>query len=260
MTAIVNPLGRALERLLTGGSLLLLLACSPSEGRNATGEAQAANPGEESLTHLEGRFGKPGALRAEASFKVKREGGKSIEEFAVSLQGAPRGTAHLVKLDGVEIGKLTADLDGEAELEFVGFFPAAFKRPVEGAVVRIGENCEVALQKLVKQVHLESAIAGSGRITGKCSFKIERLGKEVTKEFRLKFAGAPGGSVQKVSLDGVVVGEVKIDSDGEGKFVFSDVEGPAFPATFPELRPLSVLRVGEIVTSELRDRLTTAGQ
>jgi hypothetical protein len=241
-------------RICVSALSILLAACSHSEGQGASGGIQAADAtaGESSPVQIEGRFGKPGGVRGEIAFKIKREGGKQTETFSVSVLGAPPGVVHAVKLDGVEIGKITTDRDGEAELEFVNSFPASFQRPVAGTTARVGELFEIVLQPLVRTVHLESSL--SGKVSGKSSYKVESLGGSSSKEFKLKVAGAPVGSVHEVRLDGVVIGELTIDDEGEGKLTFSDFEGPDFPAGFPEPKPNSVLKVGSLVTAELADR------
>jgi hypothetical protein len=217
-------------------------------------DSQAQN---ETLLHLEARSSAAGAPHARASYRVKRVGGELIKEFEVEVTGAQPGVAHAVTLDGHQIGRMVTDLDGEAELE-LGLdgqhFPAGFDEPQAGSVLQVGEAMELRLEMLEKLVHLESVVPG-GQLSGKASFKIERLAGEITREFKVKISGAPADTVHDVSLDGVRIGELSVDSDGKGKLEFSDVEGSPFPAGFPQIGADSSIQVGELFSGKLQDRL-----
>ncbi len=248
--------------------LLLVPACSgggeggtakPASGPEKEGPLTA---GKGSLEHLEARAGGSGAPRARASFKVSREKGRLAKEFKVEIREAPRGASHAVTLDGVEVGRVVTDTDGEAQLELGGGdgnpFPAGFPEPRVDSVVKIGTLAELRLAKLEKVTQLEAPVSG-GRLSGKVGYTVERLGDAVTREFKLKIAGAPPDSVHPVRLDGVLLGQVEVDSDGEGKLEFNEAEGGSLPAGFPEPKARSVVQVGDLFKGEMNDRRSQRG-
>ncbi|MCI0588613.1 MAG: hypothetical protein L0323_17415 [Planctomycetes bacterium] len=251
-----------------GVTIFLLPSCS---GGGAPGSEQGASGpekegpvegGEEMLEHLEARAGARGAPRSRASYKVSREKGQVAKELKIEVRDAPRGVTHAITLDGVEVGRVVTDLDGEAELELTArdgnAFPASFPEPRVDSTVKIGALAELRLAKLEKVTQLEAQVSG-GRLSGKVGYTVERLAGVVTREFKIKVAGAPADSVHPVRLDGVLLGELAIESDGEGKFEFNEAEGEALPSGFPEPKARSVIQVGEIFKGELHDRSSGRG-
>ncbi len=235
-------------------------ACSPggAEPAGEGGREVLASRGEPQPGKLAGRSGSPGSLWGQAIYEGKRKSGTLVEDFEVQVKNARPGVVHAVTLDGKEIGRMTTDLDGEAELEFGGdgepAFPADLPRPKVGSLVRVGELLELRLEPLEELVLLEAVIKGAGP-AGKISFKVERLGGQITREFKVKLAGAPRDSAQPVRVDGVHVGDLTIKSNGEGKLEFSETDGKPFPASFPELRGRSKIQIGNIVSGEFEDLL-----
>ena len=96
---------------------------------------------------------------------------------------------HAVTVDGVEVGRVITDVEGEAQLELAdgkgASFPAGFPEPRVDSVVKIGTLAELRLGRLEKLTQLEAIVAG-GRLSGKVGFTVERLGSAVTREFKLK--------------------------------------------------------------------------
>jgi hypothetical protein len=235
-----------------------------SAGCGGDGDGTRSEPGsgdareEETLVHLEARTAPESAPGAHASYQKKRVGGQVVEELEIQVEKAPSGVTHAVMLDGREIGRLVTDLDGEAEIELGGpgrrALPEGQAEPKSGSELRIGELLKLRLQPLERLVHLEAIIA-AGRVSGKASYKVERLGTDVAREFKLKLSGLPGNSAQAVRLDDVAIGNLEVDSDGKAKLEFSPAEDP-FPEGFPEVEPGSSIRVGQLLETQLLDRLS----
>jgi hypothetical protein len=257
----------ALALALLGG---LAWACSKGAGESAppAGDVHAAAKGENApdgtLLHLEGRSGTPDELWGEASYKVKRKNGTRIRQLELDVVNATPGVAHVLSLDGFELGKLTVKRKGSLEFEISEedeqMFPAGFPEPKAGSVFRVGELMELHLDNLEKLTDLEAPIAGPGALSGKVGFKIERLGSVVTREFQVKVESAPVKTVHAVTLDGVPVGELLVDLEGAGKLKYSTKEPPPFPAAFPEPHAGSTVLVGELFSGKLEDALAGAAR
>lgn len=211
------------------------------------------------LEHLEGRFGDPDALWAEASFKVKRAGGKVTKDLEIKVENAPPGVTHAVSIDGFPLGRIITRIKGEGEFSLIeagdDFFPQGLPEPKPGSVIRIGELAELQLESLEKLMDLRADISGPGELSGKIGYKIERLGDTVTKEFRVKVTGAEVKSVHPVMLDGIHIADLTIDLSGKGKVEFSTLAGAEFPPAFREPRAGSSIEIAGIFNGELKDGL-----
>jgi hypothetical protein len=262
-------------------SLLLALpsflawACSPGGGEDeraaqvvhaaeAPQDAKTMAPEAEdgTLLRLEGRSGDPEGLWGECKYKVESTGGKRFRKFELDVENAQPGVAHDLTLDGFSLGQGIVSRKGALELEISEedgqLFPAGFLEPHAGSVFRVGELMELRFDNLERLTSLEAAIAGPGALSGKVTFKVDRLAGVVSREFRLKLEQAPAGTVHAVTLDGVHVADLDIDLDGKGKVKFSTKELPPFPDTFPEPHAGSVVQVGDLFRQELRDVLAPA--
>ncbi|HET6202841.1 MAG TPA: hypothetical protein VFI25_08575 [Planctomycetota bacterium] len=220
-------------------------------------------PAIEKVFHLEGRFGSRGSLAGEAVYKVEREKGALTKELKVDVHGATPGASHTLTVDGFELARMVVDPKGKAKFKLIedrkSFFPEGFPEPKPGSVVRVGELLELRLEPLERVAHLESLIAGAGPVSGKISFKVERLGKSITREFQLRISGARAKTLHAVTLDEVPIADLTIDLEGKGEIEFSNKpsakDGLPFPAQFPELRAGSRIRIGDLFAGEFRDRL-----
>lgn len=244
------------------------VGCSAGEGQENPKPAAQAPPSaaatgapeqDGTLQNLEGRFGDPGALWGEVSYKVKREGGALSKSLEVELENAPPGVTHALTLDGFALGKMITKLKGEGEFSLVAagddYFPEGFPEPKSGSVVRIGELAEVRLLPLEKLTDLRADFAGPGKLAGKIAFKIERLGDAVTRKFEVKVTSAEVKTVHPVSLDGVHVADLSVDLAGKGKVEFSTLSGAPFPEGFHEPRAGSSVVIEGLFKGELRDNL-----
>lgn len=247
---------RRFRGLLAGSWAVIFFAaagCSVEEP-SAQHAAEGART-DAMLVHLEARSPAGSVPSCRVSYQEKHADGESVEELEVQVDEAPGGVAHVVSIDGHELGRIVTDLDGEAKLELGGkrSFPAGFVAPAAGAVVRIGELAELRLEPLERLAHLESAVE-QGKLAGKVTFKRERLAGQVTREFKLKLSGAPPGE-HPVELAGVAVGDISVEADGKGKLEFSEQERTPFPADFPALEPGATVRIGALFSGRLESRL-----
>jgi|SRR5262245_6598665 len=254
----------ALHRMAAGtGALAALVVSSAalSYGTGGPGDdrpAPASQPsGPQKVLHLEGRSGAPDGLWGEATYKVERAKGVLTKKLEVNVKKAKPGVAHVLTLDGFELGRIVTDPKGEGEFEFVedgkNLFPEGLPEPKPGTVIKVGDLLTLELKTLEKLADLDLPIAGAGKLSGKVTFKIERLGESVTQEFQVKIAGAPPKTVHAVSLDDVRVGDLAIDLEGKGKLKYSTKEALPFPAGFPTPKGGSKVRIGEIFAGEFRD-------
>jgi len=256
------------RQIVLGGSLLVG-ACAPESAEvqattRSGAEVRAAAPAAkvpakmdaQRLVHLEARYGSPSALWGEATYKVKRLNGERLREMEVEVENAQPGTRYDLSLDGFELGAMIVNLKGEAEYEVSEedeqLFPVGFPEPKAGSVFRVGDLMELRLEVLEQLSALEVQFTGEGG-TGKVGFKVERLGDEVTREFKVKVESAMPRAVLAVSVDGVHVGDLKVDLEGEGKLAFSTKKGTPFPPAFPEHRAGSRVQVGDVFRGELLD-------
>lgn len=232
---------------------------------SATTDAPAGEPenlASGAVFRLEARAGAPGSLWGEASYKVKRVQGALSRKLELDILNAPPHSAHDVTLDGFALGKLTASAKGKGDLELVQdeeqLFPKGFVEPKAGSVLRVGELMELHFVPLERLVDLQALIAGPGELSGKATFRVERLGADVSREFQVKLAHAPVNSEHMVTVDGHEIGALSIDASGEGKLKFPARDSEPFPTAFPELRAGTRIRVGAVFEGALVDLLAGA--
>ena len=248
-----------------GLSLVLVWACSGEGG--PAGEAAAVHasvgtasqPADGTLLHLEARLLRPDGLWAEASFKVERKGGERLRDFELEIGNAPPGVAHDLALDGIALGQGVIGREGQLELEVSEedeqLFPPGFADPKAGSILRVGELMELRFDELVELTELEAHGEGPGPLAGEVDYDVERLGDEVSRRFAVSVEHGPIATVHPVTLDGVRVGDLVLDEEGEGRLEYSTKRPWPFPASFPEPRPGSVVQVGDLFRYELRDAL-----
>lgn len=231
-------------------------------GSTGPAAASAGATREGILFHLMGRHGTPGSLWIEASYKVKREEGKLSKTLELELEDAPPGVTHTLSLDGFVLGKLRTNSEGEAEYELTAAgarsFPDGFEEPEEGSLFRVGELAEIPLLTVHRLADLQVEIAGPGKLSGKVGYKVERLGEAVTTEFRIKVVQAAAKSVHPVRIDGVHVGDLTIEPNGQGKLVYSTLHGEPFPPDFQAPRAGAKIELGTLFEGALRDNLASS--
>ena len=252
----LRPLRPWVRALFPAAVLTAASACGNSTSEPGTG---AAAGGSDALVHLEARAVTPAGAVARASFQTKRDGAALTQELEVQVEKAPPGVAHPVLLGGHEVGRMVTDLDGEAELELGAegerALPAGFVVPAAGSELRIGELVTLRLEPLERLVHLEANV-DAGKVSGKVSYKVERLAGSVTREFKLKLSGLPKNSVQPLRIGANAVADLAVEADGKVKLEYSEADGRPFPAGFPAPEAGTFVHVGELALAELHDRLT----
>jgi len=218
-------------------------------------------PVTERLMRLEGRFGEAGSVIGSASFKLDRSDGIYYKKFEVELLNGDMGERYPVLLDGVEVGALRVDSEGEGELEieedeFVKF-PEDFPDPKVGSIVKVGHLFETELSKIELLVYLKGVVdTPDSTIWGETSYKVERLKGVITRRFKLKARSKDPGTVYPIAVDDVAVGDLDMGRKGKGELVYSEGEGILFPADFPEPKSGSVVKVGDVTEARLNDVLS----
>jgi hypothetical protein len=264
-----TPRSNVSKSLLLALPSSLAWACAPDEAEDAraaravhAAETVAPEAEDETLVYLEGRYGELEGLRGDVKYKIERTGGRRFRQLELEVENAEPGTAYDLTLDGLAFGRGVVSRKGALQLEISEedgqLFPAGFCDPVAGSVFRVGELLELRFDNLERLTHLEAAISGPGALSGKVSFKVDRLGDVVSREFRIKVEEAPPKTVQAVTLDGVHVADLSLDVEGRGRLKFSTKEPAPFPDVFPEPREGSVVQVGDLFRQELQDRLAPA--
>lgn len=111
----------------------------------------------ERLSWVGVRFGQLPAMVGESNYKIKQREGKPFKSFEVQLERGKPGESLPITLDGVEVGQITLNEDGEGELEYsdeIGAkkphppLPPNFPVPKHGSVLKIGNAYEVVLQEI----------------------------------------------------------------------------------------------------------------
>jgi hypothetical protein len=237
-------------------------ASAPAAANAAAVNAAATKPNAEkdgTLLELGSRFGKATDLNGEASYTIKRKVGLLVKELKLEVDNAAPDTTYPVTLDGASIGKMVTNAKGDAKLNVVEnkdqLFPEGFSEPKAGSVIRIGEIMDLHFFALVRLKDLEARIAGPDKLSGKVTFKVEQLGKDVTREFLVKFTGAQAKTVLPVTLADVHVGDITVDLEGVGRLLLSTKKGP-LPASFPEPEVGAKVKVGDLFAGELKTATT----
>jgi hypothetical protein len=106
-----------------------------------------------------------------------------------------------------------------------------------------------------KLVDLVAEFGAPNSIRGQANYEFKRKNDMLKREFELELENGKPGSTYPVAIDGVQLGEVKIDAQGEGKFALSDAgTESSFPADFVEPKVGSVLKVGEIFEGPFQEK------
>jgi hypothetical protein len=103
-----------------------------------------------------------------------------------------------------------------------------------------------------------AALQGPGPGHGKVEYEVD-TDDSPEIEFELEVEDAVPGSSHVVTVDGVTIGTLQINSFGRGEWKLTsrvdDADEQPLPANFPALQAGSVITVGSILQGELRQRL-----
>jgi hypothetical protein len=219
------------------------------------GTSSVEEPKPTKLLHLKAYFAAEPSLGGEVSFKVTGAEGDVAKgkEFDVDIEGGTPGDVFAVLLNGEDLGEIRIDLSGEGEMELDQYsLPEGFRDPEPGATVKLGDRIEVELATLETLTHLESRFEGANGTVGEISYKIEDLAGQVCKEFQLEVEDGEPGREFEVTVDGVKIGTITLDDEGEGDLRIGRGE-VEFPKEFRNPKPGSVVKVGQQFTARLDD-------
>ncbi|MBI3469615.1 MAG: efflux RND transporter periplasmic adaptor subunit [Planctomycetes bacterium] len=95
-------------------------------------------------------------------------------------------------------------------------------------------------------------LAGSTAATGKAKFEIKSKDGQGKTEFQVEVQGGPPSANLDVAIDGVVYGQVALDTSGNAKLQWSTKDN-SLPANL-KAQPGSVVTVGEILSCKLQSK------
>lgn len=240
--------------LLDGGEGNNLL--EGGKGKNSMVNGLAVQLGTELWGDLTGESGATG----HAEYEIEHEHGGWEVEFELEVEGAVPGSVHDVYVDGVLVGQITIDEEGEGELEFSSghhgddeAFPANFPELQPGTTIVVGSILSGQLSEKI-ETKLYADLSGTTAVSGIAEFEFEQEGATEKTEFEVEVENAVPGSTLDVFIDGVLIGQIPVDGDGDGKLKLSsdpdDDEDP-LPGGFPAVSEGSVVTVGSILSGTL---------
>jgi hypothetical protein len=104
-------------------------------------------------------------------------------------------------------------------------------------------------------VDLVAEFGKADAMHGEANYELKQRDDVLKREFELELENGKPGSAYPVAIDGIQIGEIKIDAAGEGKFSLSDAGTEArFPDNFVEPKVGSVLKVGDIYEGPLQEK------
>lgn len=247
-------------------TLGVLLACAAgcgetglveeTDGGTSVESGASADAGDDGEIKYEAVGGDPdsGDPHGEAGYSEKTEDGVFIKEFEVEVLNAQPGKKLPVFIDGVQVGEMTTDLEGEGDLELLEaediYFPEGFPEVKAGSVVKVGDVIEFTLAEVIRGLSLRAVFEKDGMM-GTAKFQVETKGDRVVKEFKLEITGAEAGLLLPVTLDGHEMGELDTDVEGGGKMKLGYGEDP-FPEGFTDPAAGSVLKLGDLIEVTLK--------
>lgn len=202
----------------------------------------------------------------EAEFESEPEDGGTKLEFKVQLEHAVAGT-YDIEVAQVHVGQITVDARGKGRVRFSSnpndgesLLPADFPAIAAGTLVTIsnGVSGEFASGlpdddggETTDPVSLSADLTGDAGALGTAVFASHAEDGGVQREFELEVEDAQPGSEHDVTIDGVLVARLTIDSEGKARLKLNDTPAETelpFPDDFPELAAESQIVVGEILS------------
>ena len=228
-----------------------------------------------SNTNLTANLTSTSGATANVSFQSHTEHGNTKSQFSVAVEGEMPNSTLNVSVGGVVVGTIMTDANGNGQLMFksnphgnqVGF-PANFPTNVAaGTPVTVGTDLTGMLAVPSQghhgdndqgdnnqgdqgdddqgdhdhgegeaQTRLTANLTGTGTATGTVSFTSETDDGVTNSKFTATVMGAAANSTLNVAINGVTVGTIMTDANGNGSLVFStNPKGTQlpFPANFP---------------------------
>lgn len=232
------------------------------------------------LVELEAALSGDTAAVGEAEFQVEAVDGVNETKFEVEVIGAVAGSTHVVSVGGVQVGQVVIEADGRGELEFTSDvddaddqpFPANWPEVAAGTVIEVGSILSGTLavsgddgddgddDEDKNQPELEAHLVGIGSEFGKVEYEGTPGADPTGAKFEVEVFNATPGASYSVFVDNVDVGTLTIGVFGAGELEYET----QFPANWPGITASSVVRVGDILQSEvssneLDGRLTGPG-
>ena len=229
--------------------------------------AHSTNPGKNELrlrARLTAPLGTAGNPKGHAEFRQGQQPGQ--RRFDVRVEGLTPGRTLDVLVKGVKVGTITVNPGGEGGLTlrdrveqepdtfpFPANFPADLK---SGDMVQV----DVLTGKLVPpemigkpgvdDIRLRAILATSPASTAKGKADFAKRSIDGRRRFSVEVQGLHAGDMFDVTVAGVVVGKVTIDSLGIGGLRLDDKVGEPgaspFPSNFPTLTGGELVKVGSL--------------
>ena len=231
-------------------------------------EGDHDHEGDDNGTRLTADLTGSTSATAKVSYQTETEDSTTEAKFSVKVHGAAANAMLPVAIDGVVVGQVKTDANGDGSLVFSTnphgsqvAFPANFPTSLAaGATVTVGTDLSGTLAVPNHhgddgdegEVNLKASLTGSTAATATASFHTETEHGQVLSFFSVKVKGATAGAVLPVIVAGINVGSITIDANGNGSLVFSTKPNGTtvlpFPANFPTLAANSTITVGTILS------------
>src|SRR5262245_38151919 len=103
-----------------------------------------------------------------------------------------------------------------------------------------------------KILHIEGRSGTPDGLWGEATYKVERVKGVVTKKLEVNVRKAKPGVTHPLTVDGFELARLVTNPKGEAEFEFVEDGKNLFPEGFPEPRAGTVIRVGELMTFDMK--------
>ena len=198
----------------------------------------------------------------ESEYEVEKEGSQTKREFELKVYNLTPDTDYAISIGGAAAGTLRTNALGTAARRYsdrskVGYvaFPASFPQIAEGTTIAVGQavnGAYAAQQAVLSNIssngdHTKIDLYGTTSIQGRVTYEVYTpAGASITKrEFKAEvWNGAPGSKIN-VTVGGIVVGQISVNTKGYGKLAFEDGDSSkAFPGNWPGLNLNTIITIG----------------
>jgi len=208
-------------------------------------------------TELQASLTGIGTAIGRAKFEVEQEHGVTQTSLAISIQGAAASSTLDVSIDGAPVGVINTDVNGVGSLRLTSGIPAI----TANSTITVGglQGTFAAPQAtdnlppggvVAAKVELQANLTGPAGGVGQARLQVEPEHGATQTSFTVSVRSAAPSSTLDVAIDGVIVGRIATDANGNGRLSLNsnprktgDVQ---LPANFPAVTAASKITVGTL--------------